>query len=153
MAAKITAAEARTRTYSFVAIPDDEGYDIVFPDLPGVTSWAASLDEIAGNIREALDVTFEAAEISGWLVPAPSSYPTDGIVRLDGEQQPQPDPAGPLLSAGEVADRLGISRRQVNAKAQKLGVGRIIGSQRVFSEADIDLVRPRPTRGRPLTTA
>jgi len=125
------------------------GYSIVFPDLPGVTSWAPTLEDVAKNVREALEVTFDVAELHGMLMAGPSNYPEVGVIRLDGEQRPEADPANPLFSAAEAADRLGLSRRQLNAKAQRLGVGRKIGMQRVFTEAEIELVRPRPTRGRP----
>lgn len=148
----IPAAEARTRCYPFVALADEDedgGYSIVFPDLPGVTSWARTLNDVAANVREALEVTFDVAELLGMLVAGPSGYPEDGVIRLDGEQRPEQDPTNPLFSATEAAERLGVSRRQLNAKAQRLGVGRKIGTQRVFTEAEIELVRPRPTRGRP----
>jgi hypothetical protein len=77
---------------------------------------------------------------------APGSITVVDSSELDGEQQPQRDPAGPLLSTGEVADRLGISRRQLNAMAQKLGVGRIIGSQRVHQSRNRSRAAPADAR-------
>ena len=67
----IKAAEARGLRYPFVAIPDESdtgGYTLVFPDLPGVSSWAPTLDAVPSHVLEVLDLEFEGAEADGFLV-------------------------------------------------------------------------------------
>lgn len=148
----IRPAEARRRRYPFVVLPDeteDDGYSIVFPDLPGVTSWSPTLEEIPHNVREVLELEFDGSEEDGWLVPAPSPYPDDDTIHIHQMQSPGvPDPNA-LKSAREVGDHLGISSQAVNAAARKLGLGRIIGEQRLFSPADVQALTARPGRGRP----
>lgn len=148
----IPAAEARRQRYSFVVLPDeteDDGYSIVFPDLPGVTSWAQTLDEVASNVRVALRLAFDGAEASGWLVPAPSPEQEDDMIHFNQMQTPGVLDPDALKSARDVGDQLGISAQAVNAAARKLGLGRIIGEQRLFTPADILEIAARPSRGRP----
>lgn len=149
----IPVREARQRRYPIVIVPDDEGYSIVFPDLPGISSWAETLDEIPPNVRTILRMKFDAAEAGGWLVPAPSPYPEDDTIHIHQMQTPAvPDPDA-LRSARDVGDQLGISAQAVNAAARKLGLGRIIGEQRLFTPADISEIAARPRRGRPCKQA
>ena len=140
----IPVKEARDRSYPFLVLVDDDndgGYSIVWPDLPGLTSWAESIAEVPVQVSEALDLWFEDRD-NEELVPAPTTGVPEKL-EVIGEQQPT------LLSAATVAERLGVSKRQINAKAQRLGVGRFVGNTRVFTPSEVDLVRPRPTRGRP----
>jgi hypothetical protein len=52
------------------------------------------------------------------------------------------------LLAADIAPRLGLSRRRVNAIAQARGIGRMVGGIRLFAEDDIEALRPGPP-GRP----
>ena len=55
-----------------------------------------------------------------------------------------------LYSTADVARRLRLSDAHVRRLAARLGIGVVIGKQRVFSEADIDRLRARNTQvGRP----
>lgn len=152
----IKAAEARDLRYPFVALPtevDDGGYTIVFPDLPGVSSWAPDLEAIAPNVREALELEFDGAEADGFLVPAPSAYPVDHLVRWGQGQTPALDPDVPVLTAATVGEELGISAQAVNLIARKRGLGWIVGRQRVFSQAHVEAMKDRPRRGQPRTVS
>jgi len=136
--------DARKRSYPFVVLVDDDedgGFSIVWPDLPGLTSWAETIAEVPGQVSEAIKLWFEDRD-GEELVPAPTTGVPENL-ELAGQLQPT------FLSAATVAERLGASKRQINAKAQRLGIGRIVGNSRVFTPAEVDLVRPRPTRGRP----
>lgn len=151
-ASLIRPVEARQRRYPFVVLPDeteDDGYSIVFPDLPGVSSWSPTLEEIPQNVREVLDLEFDGSEEDGWLVPAPSPYPEDDTIHIHQMQTPGVLNPDALKSARNVGDQLGISAQAVNAAARKLGLGRIIGEQRLFTPADIREIAARPRRGRP----
>lgn len=152
MTTMIKAETARTLRYSFVALPDEaeaDGYHIVFPDLPGVTSWAPSLDAIAENVREVLELEFEGAAEDSLLAPAPSGYPDDESVRWGQEQAPMRDPDVPVMTAAEVGERLGITAQAVNLIARKRGLGWIVGRQRVFAANHVEEMKDRPGRGLP----
>ncbi len=152
MAHKIKAAEARGLRYPFVAIPndgEDGGYDIVFPDLPGLSSWAPDLETIPANVREVLDLNWDNAEATGFLVPAPSGYPDDQMVHWGQEQEPARDPDVPVLSASAAGEVLGISAQAVNSLARRRNLGWIVGRQRVFTVEQVKAMRDRPGRGHP----
>ncbi len=149
---KIKAAEARRLRYPFVAIPsdgEDGGYDIVFPDLPGLSSWSPSLEAIAGNVREVLDMDWDNAEAAGFLVPAPSGYPDDQFVHWGQKQEPVRDPDVPVLTSAAAGEALGISAQAVNTLARKRNLGWILGRQRVFTIEQVEAMRDRPGRGQP----
>lgn len=146
----VPASEAKELRYGFVVIPsniEDGGYSIIFPDLPGVSTWSPNLEEIASNVEEVLDLTFTGAEETGWLLPAPSLTSEDDLVRLDREQNPEPDPSG-LSTAAEAGAELGITAQAVNLVARKSALGRKIGDQRLFTKADIDRMKSRPRPGK-----
>ena len=55
-----------------------------------------------------------------------------------------------LYTTKQVADKLGVTSRRVRKLAQTLDLGRWVGSVRLYSDADIDVMRTRNTRpGRP----
>lgn len=152
MAHKIKAAEARGLRYPFVAIPsvgEDGGYDIVFPDLPGLSSWAPTLESVPANVREVLDLNWDNAEATGYLVPAPPGYPVDQTVRWGQSQEPARDPDVPVLTAAAAGEALGISAQAVNVIARKRNLGWIVGRQRVFTAEQVEAMRDRPGRGQP----
>lgn len=152
MAHLIKAREAQDLRYPFVAIPDESGaggYTIVFPDLPGVSSWAPTLDAVPANVREVLDLEFEGADGDGLLVPAPSGYPADRTVRWGQAQEPARDPDVPVLTAAAAGEALGITAQAVNVIARKRNMGWIVGRQRVFTAEQVEAMRDRPGRGQP----
>jgi hypothetical protein len=50
-----------------------------------------------------------------------------------------------LYSSREMAEMLGITQRRVNALAKRRGVGKFVGSARVFSRGDVARLKPGPT--------
>lgn len=54
-----------------------------------------------------------------------------------------------LYSTREAAERLGLHEGHVRRLAKRLGVGLLIGKQRVFTDADLDRLRQRNTRPGP----
>lgn len=148
----IKPAEAQEFRYPFVAIPDESdtgGYTIVFPDLPGVSSWAPTLDAVPINVREVLDLEFAGAEADGLLVPAPSGYPANRMVRWGQAQEPARDPEVSVLSAAAAGQALGITAQAVNVLARKQNLGWVLGRQRVFTAEQVEAMRSRPGPGQP----
>lgn len=142
----IPAREALQLAYPFVARPSPvEGWGIVFPDLPGCTSWALSWESIGTQAREASQIWLESMAEDGLLVPAPSEGPdTD-----PGEFVVQRDPGGPTLTSTQVAQQLGVSVRRVNALSKARQVGRRVGNYVLYSPDDVERLRPgRPGRPR-----
>lgn len=66
--------EAQTLRFPFVAVPDDDGYAILFPDLPTVTGYSETAEGIAAEVALCLHETFAAIADSGMLAPAPGDY-------------------------------------------------------------------------------
>jgi len=55
-----------------------------------------------------------------------------------------------LYGSGEVAKMLGITPRAVSTWSRRHNVGHLISrSCRIYTAADIDIIRRRPGRGRP----
>jgi predicted RNase H-like HicB family nuclease len=130
--------------YPFAAIPapDGEGWEIVFPDVPGVVGFAESWEAIGVEARAILAEWLTLEDEDGNPLPAPD---TNWIpIARDPEDFELPK----LFSTEEAANELGISRRRVVALAKSRGVGTIVGSSLVFTEPDIDTMRDR-TPGRP----
>ena len=141
----IRVRDARTAAYPFVVFVDDDaegGYSIVWPDLPGLSSWAATLDDIPMQVRDALELWFADLDDDALVAGPTCSILRDPILETR-EQVP------PLFDTATLAARYGVSVRQINAKAQRLGLGRMVGHSRAFTAAEAEQVRPRPTRGRP----
>lgn len=55
--------------------PDDGGYVISFPDLPGCLTCADTMDEIEEMADDAKRCWFEAAIESGYKIAMPSDHP------------------------------------------------------------------------------
>jgi hypothetical protein len=53
-----------------------------------------------------------------------------------------------LFSTAQVAVALGVTPARVSVLARRRGVGQMIGSQRIFTQADLESLRPGKT-GRP----
>jgi antitoxin HicB len=134
--------------YPFRVVPDGEGWSIWFPDLPGCTSYAPTWDEIGAQAQEAMEIWLESEIEENHPIPTPSD---DGLDDMwpQGLSVPKPDMSA-LLTAQDVASRLGVTRRRVSALAVRRGVGRVIGGARLFVEADVEALRPG-SPGRPRT--
>lgn len=152
MARMIRPAEARTLRYPFVALPvagPSGGYEIVFPDIANVTSYADTLEAVPHAVRECLDGLFADQEAAGYLVEAPGDYSQADAITLDAESAPTQDPEAALASAAEVAERLGITKQAVHVASRKLGAGRMVGNQRLYTAWDVERLSQRQPVGRP----
>jgi hypothetical protein len=109
----------------------------------------ADLIDLATEVPEYLSFIFDADEEAGLLSPAPSGYPEDETNSWAGQRHAEPDPDGSVKSTAEVAELLGITRQAVSHAARRHGIGRLVGTQRVFAEGDIQQLRSRPAVGRP----
>lgn len=139
---RITVEEVLARNYSFIAKADleDGGWIIFYPDLPGVMTQAETYEEIGEMAEDALRAWTEAQLEAGRPIPQPSdlALPTWDWSTV-GEQ---------LKPTKQVAELLGVSARRVLSLAADRGVGQRFGRSVMFSEADIDRMRPGPV-GRP----
>lgn len=129
------------RKYPFVVQPDpdgDGGWEIIYPDLPGCSTWIASLDEVTDEAQTILRL---------WIQ---DSYE-------HGHDLPEPSPSQPVLwnwseprdkGVADVARELEVTERRVQALASSRHVGRKVGRDWRFSDRDIDAMRERKA-GRP----
>ncbi len=136
-------ANDMARRYPFAALPspDGDGWEIVWPDVPGVIGFAETPEAVG---REAVGLMAEYIEDAlerGHRVPPPDQG-WDPIERTLAAFQHR------TLTAQEVADELGVSRRRVHSLAGSRGLGRIVGGQRMFAPSEVDAMRER-TPGRP----
>ena len=137
-----TIEEVLARTYTFIAKadPEDGGWVVIFPDLPGVVTQADTWEEIGEMAQDALRTWASAQIEDGRPVPEPTDVPV-----------PEWDWASvgvPLLTTREVAERLEVTPRRVLAIAASRGVGRKIGHSMMFHPDELEAMRPGPV-GRP----
>jgi predicted RNase H-like HicB family nuclease len=134
--------------FPFRVVPDGDGWSIWFPDLPGCTSYSPDWEGIGDQAREAMEIWLESEIEVSHPIPMLSE---DGLDDMwpEGLSVQQPD-LRTLLTAQDVAAKLGVSRRRVSALAVRRGVGRVIGGARLFAATDIEALRPGPP-GRPKT--
>ena len=144
-----TAQEARRladRHYPFVANSYDGGWAVTFPDLPGVMADAETWAEVGTAAHEALVVFIETQLALEKAVPDPSmdteflAVTTADYRRASEGRSAVTSPA--RFSTAEVAKRLEISPRRVTALASRRKVGRQVGRGYVFTEEDIQELRP-----------
>ena len=64
------------KRYPIVVERTDTGYSAYSPDLPGCISTGSTRDEIASNMREAVEFHIEGLRLEGLPVPEPTSGPT-----------------------------------------------------------------------------
>lgn len=133
------------RQYPFrTVIEPTGGWSIVFPDLPGCTSYAETWDEIGLQARAAISLWLESEHEQGHPIPPPTVGDDGPGLGPDAFDLPaEPD----LLTARDVGVELGVTPRRVNAIAGRRGVGRRVGRSRLYSRADLAALRPgRPGR-------
>ncbi len=153
MTAVATVETVLDRRYPFVAIPEEDGWYIRFPDLPGCTSFAESLDDVGAMARASFEIWVESEVEQGHPIPGPTNLdPAPGWTRESFVVPELDDPrTAPLLTAEDAAAALGVSHRRVNQLAATRGVGRMVGNARVFTKADVKALTPG-RRGRPRRT-
>lgn len=143
----LSASEALELAYPFIAQRSPiAGWSIVFPDLPGCTSWALTWETIGTQAREASQIWIESLAADGLLAPAPTSGPEVEPVDLALLEEP----ASQLMTSSQVAEYLGISVRRVNALSKARNIGRRLGNFAVFTANDVERLRPG-NPGRPRT--
>ena len=64
----------RKITYLAVLEPDDGGYGVFFPDLPGCASYGKDLEEAPANAKEALELHVYGLEKDLEKLPEPSKH-------------------------------------------------------------------------------
>lgn len=131
-----------SRHYPFAVVAEDDGWSIIFPDLPGCTSFAQAWGEIGTQAEDALASWVESSLEEGHPIPEPSSdwnpinrSPEDFIV--------------PTLTVDDAARELGVSPRRVQALAASRKIGRRFGRSLMFIPQDlVDLKPGAPGRPR-----
>lgn len=73
---KKTLEEYLELPYRLVITPDDEGYGIAVPDLPGCYSHAENWEDIPAMIREAMELWIGVMLEDGKPIPEPSMAET-----------------------------------------------------------------------------
>lgn len=132
--------------YAFMAMPDpdDGGWVVFYPDLPGCITQADSYDEIAHMARDSFETWMEYRFDHQMPIPEPTF---DADPDWDWDAVRPPD-ALPKATASEAATELGISVRRVHQLAKSRQVGSRHGKTLMLSERDIDAMRDRRP-GRP----
>lgn len=135
---------ALSAKYPFAAIPtpDGEGWEIAFPDIPGIIGFAETWEGIGEEARMILHFHLEGTAEDGNPIPTPN-HDWNPITRDPGAFD-----IPTLYSAEEASRELGISRRRVAALAKSRSVGSRVGNSLVFTDRDLDSMRQR-TPGRP----
>jgi predicted RNase H-like HicB family nuclease len=133
--------------YSFRVDPSARGgWTVWFPDLPGCSGWAETLEDVGLEAKTILGLWLESEHERGHPVPTPVDYASE-------EKWPQGNRVeihglGPVIGVADVAKLLGVSVRRVQALAKDRGVGQRFGNYLVFTEADINRLQPHAP-GRP----
>jgi predicted RNase H-like HicB family nuclease len=74
--------EAGKRTYTVVLIPDEGGYAVEVPALPGCFTQGATRAEALANAREAIRVHIRGLEKDGEPVPVETERPATELVEV-----------------------------------------------------------------------
>ncbi|MGH2560228.1 MAG: type II toxin-antitoxin system HicB family antitoxin [Thermomicrobiales bacterium] len=118
--------QALAAHYPIHAIADEDGgWYISFPDLPGCTTYADSWQELASNAHEAVTSWLTIEDERGHQLPPPTIggestwQPGDFLVSSISKSTD----ATPLTTQ-DVAARLGVTPRRVQALARRRKVGR-----------------------------
>lgn len=150
-----TLEEILGRSYSFRVDADLDagGWVIRFPDLPGCMTQADTFEEVGEMAADAFRAWVTATYEDGQEIPVPSDTDETGFSEWDWSTSPPARSSDALsLTSGEVAERLGISRRRVTELAKSRGVGTQVGRDWLFSENDVAAMRDRkPGRPRKVT--
>ena len=152
-----TLADAIARPYPFAVLPQEEGgYAIVFPDLPGCSSYAATPEEIGPMALEASQGWLASTFNRNYPIPAastdwdPGPALRTGLARLDGQPDPEPEP---LYTTEDVAALFGVSDSRIRQLATQLGTGSKVAGVWMFTPSDVVAMQGRPGRGRPARVA
>ncbi len=117
--------------------PEDDLWEIFFPDLPGLSTWVESKEEVGLEADRILTIWLEDLMESGTPLPSPASHPFSWPIEQRGTTE-------------MVAKELGISERRVLQLAHERGLGHKVGRDFIFSPQDIEAMRERRPVGRPV---
>lgn len=135
--------------YSFIAVaePDDGGWTIIYPDLPGCMTQADTYDEIGPMAQDAFRVWVDAVTEDGTPVPDPR-FTIDEDWDWDNWEAVRPADDAPVFTAKQVASQLEISVPRVHQLARARSLGTMRNNTRLFSRNDIAAMTVR-VPGRP----
>ncbi|MCO5229492.1 MAG: type II toxin-antitoxin system HicB family antitoxin [Thermomicrobiales bacterium] len=126
--------------YPFVVLPEEDGYSIQFPDLPGANGFAETLADVGHEAETVAQLWIESMQADGDAIPEPTVNwdPIDrtGISISD------------LITVARAADELGISERRVRSLATSRDLGTKVGDLIVFSAEEVEAMKERRP-GRP----
>lgn len=148
MATYTTPDAALAAKYPFAALPteDGRGWEIVFPDIPGVVGFATTWDAVGTEAETILQIHIEGMIEDGHPIPAPDVEWNPVTRGPDDYRLPE------TYSSSEVAEMLGITGRRVAALSRSRNLGRMVGGTRVYTLADVEAMRDRRP-GRPRKVA
>jgi len=133
-------AEMKETHYIFRVEPSPEGgWTVWFPDLPGASGWAATLQEVGCEAEAVSTIWLESEQRRKQPIPAPSPavgpfWPQGNTIEIDG--------SGQVTGVPDAAKYLGVSERRVQALAKERGIGRPFGRYLLFNQADLEALRP-----------
>ena len=141
-----TLEEILERQYSFIAEadPDDGGWVVTFPDLPGCITQGDTFQEVAEMAEDAFRLWITAQHENGFPIPEPGSH-------LSSEwdwDKVKVAPDVPMFTVPNAAVQLGVSPQRVYQLAKSRGVGSKQGGTILFSHDDVKAMTPRKS-GRP----
>lgn len=134
----MTDLEALKHRYIYmVRFSEDDGlWEIFYPDLPGLSTWVETKEEIGPEADLMLTIWLQDLLDSDKPLPRPTSRPFRW-------------PLEPRETTEMVAKELRISERRVLQIAHEQGLGVKIGRDYAFSSDDIEAMRMRRPVGRP----
>jgi predicted RNase H-like HicB family nuclease len=153
----LTLEEALAARYPFEAkVYADGTWGFRFPDLPGLSGYADTWEEIGPAAKESVRVHLEFMARDGDPLPAPTVEPDYVLVRADSPLAvilPEfAEDEWAYLRTSMVAEQLGLSEDRVRKLAASRGLGRKWGRDLFFTESDVEAMKIRKP-GRPKKTA
>jgi len=153
----LTLEEALTARYPFEAkVYWDGTWGFRFPDLPGLSGYAETWEEIGPAAQESVRVYLEFMAREGDPIPAPTVEPD--YIEVDPDSPlavilpEDPDGEWAYLRTSNVAEQLGLSEDRVRKLAASRGLGRKWGRDLFFTESDVEAMKARKP-GRPKKSA
>lgn len=129
--------ELKHRYTYMVRFSEDDGlWEIFYPDVPGLSTWVETKEEIGPEADLILTIWLQDLLESGKPLPSPTAH----AFKWPLEQRETTE---------MVAKKLGVSERRVLQIAHEQGLGVKIGRDYAFSPDDLETMRMRRPVGRP----
>ncbi len=125
--------------------PDDGGWVITFPDLPGCMSDTDDPAQIDTMARGAFEAWVTARFEDGVPIPPPT-FNIDDVWDWDAAR---PEAMTPSLTTDQAAARLGVTSSRVRQLIRARGLGTRHGRALMISEREVEILRHRRSPGRP----